>query len=182
LAKLSDGYWQEWPEQLLLNYPRPYIDAFQRQSMDSGVEVETMLAITRQESLFDATAASPAGAYGLMQIIPETAKRFAAEIGLRLDHPSTELLRADFNLKIGARYLRHLEKHYSGLKPAVFAAYNAGEGAVDAWVMRRVHSDPTVWVELIPYGETRNYVKKVWSNHMLYKRLTTNERISMMVK
>lgn len=182
LAKLSNRYWQDWPEQLLLSYPRPFIDAYQRQSMDTGVEVETMLAITRQESLFDAAAASPAGAFGLMQIIPETAKRFAAEVGIRLANPATDLLRPDFNLKIGARYLRHLERHYAGLKPAVFAAYNAGEGAVDAWVKRRVHADPTVWVELIPYGETRNYVKKVWSNDMLYKRLTANERISMVVK
>jgi soluble lytic murein transglycosylase len=164
-------FWSRYPEQLLVNFPRPFADIYARKAIDVGLVPEMLYAVTRQESRFDTQAKSPANAFGLMQLIPPTAKRVAAEANLTLAHPEQDLLRPEVNIALGGKYLSSLDRRYKGSRPAVFAAYNAGEYAVDRWLEKRGQSDPLVWVELIPYGESKSYVQAVWRNLYIYKFL-----------
>jgi soluble lytic murein transglycosylase-like protein len=72
---------------------------------------------------------------------------------------------------MGSRYLKRLSLEYKGFPPAVYGAYNAGEPAVDIWLKRRAHSDPLTFVELVPFGETKSYIRNVWRNVMVYSFL-----------
>src|SRR5262249_16633183 len=157
-----------WPEQLLVFFPMPYLDSFQRASLDTGLDRELLLAITRQESAFTVDARSGANAIGLMQLIPPSGERFAKQLGL--SGPIQELLHSpEANIRLGSTYLRVLNLQFKGFPPAVYGAYNAGEYAMDGWMARRGHSDPLMFVELIPFGETKDYVRNVWRNLMIYR-------------
>ncbi len=132
------------------------------------------LAIIRQESNFDQYARSPAGAIGLMQLIPSTAKRFAKILGL---HYNAFKHDPKANVIKGVTYLDHLVSYFGSIIPAI-AAYNAGENAVDRWINE--FGNPTKmqdiymvldWIESIPYAETRTYVKKVLENMMVYENI-----------
>ena len=143
---------------------------YQAQAKKYQVKVTDLLALSRQESLFDTEAQSPAQAYGLMQIIAPTAARVQQA---PLSHLEI-LLQPEANVEIGSRYVHMLTQRYPGpTKFPVYAAYNAGEYAVDRWMQKRQHQDPFVWVELIPFGETRKYVQNVWRNAMVYEHLYT---------
>ena len=157
----------------LLAFPVPRLDGFLRP--ESEPEPALLLAVARQESQFDPRAVSPAGARGLMQLVPATAKAVARElaIGYRaealLDDPA-------YNLRLGAFYLkRQLERF--GEPALALAAYNAGPGRVEAWLAR--YGDPrgrgrhalVDWIERIPFRETRNYVQRVLEGAEVYRRL-----------
>jgi soluble lytic murein transglycosylase len=107
-----------------------------------------------------------------MQIMPATALSLSRNLGVTSESDvRQQLQKAEFNIAIGSRYLEKLREHYRGFYPAVFAGYNAGEYAVDRWMKARHHVDPLIWVELIPFLETRNYVKNTWRNLSVYKTL-----------
>ena len=129
-----------------------------------------MLALIRQESLFDTRARSPAAAFGLMQIISPTANRVAKQLGMPSPSPE-KLFDAETNLTLGTQYLKDLLQRYSNNWFKAIAAYNAGEAAVDRWEKEIVTDDIEEFVERIPYLETRGYVKLVMRNHRIYKRL-----------
>ena len=139
----------------------------------SGVEAALVLGIIRQESSFDPATVSPAGALGLMQLLPGTAEQVARQTGERLPLPS---LTADtgVNLRLGTAYLRGLLAQYDGCTPLAVAAYNAGPTRVGQWLGEI--GDPRLpgiemldWIELIPFGETRNYVQRVIENEEAYR-------------
>jgi soluble lytic murein transglycosylase len=139
----------------------------------SGVEAALVLGIIRQESSFDPATVSPAGALGLMQLLPGTAEQVAHQIGERLPLPS---LTADTgaNLRLGTAYLRGLLAQYDGCTPLAVAAYNAGPARVGQWLGEI--GDPRLpgiemldWIELIPFAETRNYVQRVIENEEVYR-------------
>ena len=171
VQKVNGDLWRTSPEQLLYFFPRPYSAAYHRNAQETGVDQELLLAISRQESGFSPDIRSSANAVGLMQLIHPTAKRFAAELGMATDHIEKTLKSPEANIRIGSRYLKFLQQNYKGFPPAVFGGYNAGEYAVDLWLKRRAHSDPMVFVELIPFNETKEYVKSVWRNVLVYKFL-----------
>ena len=133
------------------------------------------LAITRQESNFDADAVSPAGALGLMQLMPATARTLARNMNLR--HLSIISLTTDpaLNLELGSTYLQNLMDQYNNVVPFAVAAYNAGPDRVDQW--RSQYGDPSQaggpdmidWIEQIPFSETRNYVQRVIENLVIYR-------------
>ncbi|AIF81916.1 lytic murein transglycosylase family protein [endosymbiont of Acanthamoeba sp. UWC8] len=132
------------------------------------------LAIIRQESNFDQSAKSPAGAIGLMQLIPSTAKRCAKTLGLHHNAFRTD---PKANVAKGVNYLDGLVEYFGNIAPAI-AAYNAGEKAVERWI--REFGDPATmrsvsevldWIESIPYAETRTYVKKVLENMVVYESI-----------
>jgi soluble lytic murein transglycosylase len=125
-------------------------------------------AVMRQESRFDPQARSPADAYGLMQLLPQTATRLA---GNGRPVVPTTLVEPDINIDLGARYLNTLLDRYAGNVLKVLAAYNGGEGAVDKWVRRFGDRDLDEFVESISYRETRQYVKRVMTNYRAYRRL-----------
>lgn len=130
-------------------------------------------AIVYRESMFDALAASSAGARGLMQLMPRTAKHVSKNIGKRFTvNKLTE--NPQYNVELGASYLQHLLKSYDGSYPLAIAAYNAGPGNVDEWI--REFGDPRKgkvnivdWIEEIPFYETRNYIQRVMESYYIYK-------------
>lgn len=130
-------------------------------------------AIVHRESMFDSMASSPAGARGLMQLMPATARQISRNIGKRF---TLDKLHDDprYNIELGAAYLQSLLEAYDGFYPLAIAAYNAGPGNVNLWL--RKFGDPrrgkigiVDWIELIPIYETRNYVQRVMESYYIYK-------------
>jgi soluble lytic murein transglycosylase len=151
-------------------YPLAYWELVQQKAQDRDLDPHLILALIRQESLFDPRARSPATALGLMQLIPPTAARIARQLGLPV--PTQEkLFDPELNVALGTQYLKDLLQRYSQNWFKAIAAYNAGEAAVDRWEREIVTDDIEEFVERIPYIETRGYVKLVLRNHRIYKRL-----------
>ncbi len=135
-------------------------------------------AIVHRESMFNTEAGSPAGAQGLMQLMPGTAKQVARSIGKSY---SADKLTEDpqYNVELGAAYLQHLLENYDGFYPLAIAAYNAGPNNVAEW--EKEFGDPRSkkvnlldWIEEIPIYETRNYIQRVMESYYMYK-LRMNE-------
>jgi soluble lytic murein transglycosylase-like protein/TolA-binding protein len=157
-------------ERDLYRYPLAFWDLVQQKALERDLDPYLVVALIRQESLFDQRARSPAAALGLMQLIAPTASRVAKQLGLVA--PSQEkLFEADINLTLGTQYLKDLLLRYSNNWQKALAAYNAGEAAVDRWEREISTDDIDEFVERIPYVETRGYVKLVLRNHRIYKRL-----------
>ncbi len=140
---------------------------------DAGVDPALALAIIRQESSFDIAADSPAGARGLMQLMPATAAATARKVGLPVSLPG---LTADpaYNIRLGTAYLRGLLDQYDNSVALAVAAYNAGPRRAIEWTLangdpRGAGVDPIDWIELIPFNETRNYVQRVIENEVIYR-------------
>jgi soluble lytic murein transglycosylase len=147
-------------------YPRPYADRVREIEQREGLPKDLIFAVMRQESAFDPDAVSPARAVGLLQLIPDTARRIAAETGSPFDE---KLLKtAPVNLDLGGRYLAKMLRAFGGSVPAAVAAYNAGPQAVGRWLSRMRGVDLDVWVAMIPYDETRAYVSRVMGNLARY--------------
>jgi soluble lytic murein transglycosylase len=135
----------------------------------------------RQESAFDAEAVSSAGARGLMQLMPSTAKGLAR--GLRLPFSPEKLDDPHYNMRLGSSYLSDLIADFGGSYVMGLAAYNAGPSRVRAWI--RAYGDPRAgaidiidWIELIPFEETRDYVQRVLENLQIYRTRLTEPQIS----
>lgn len=156
-------------------YPLAYWDTIQKVADERAIDPYLVLALIRQESIFDPNALSPSSAYGLMQLLPATATRAASQLGLASPQPQ-RLFEADLNLNLGMQHLRELLQLYSGDLVKAIAAYNAGQKAVARWERQVVTDDPEEFIERIPYGETRLYVKLVLRNHLNYRRLYGNSR------
>ncbi len=142
------------------------------------VDPALTLAIARQESLFDPTAVSSAGARGLLQLMPATAAHVANRYGTNYGGPGS-LFQPRTNLQLGQYYLKDLLQRYDGFAPLAIAAYNAGPGNVDKFIAangdpRTESADWTNWVERIPFYETRNYVQRVWESYVMYGYLLGN--------
>ncbi len=132
-------------------------------------------AVTRQESQFAMNAISHAGARGLMQLMPGTAREQAGKMGYDYD-PSALTRDAGYNMLLGDGYFRRMLDYYGGSYPLAVAAYNAGPGNVNKWL--RANGDPRTgamdwveWVEKIPITETRNYVQRVLENAVVYEAM-----------
>ncbi len=135
------------------------------------VDPALVYAHALQESQFATSVVSPAGARGLMQIMPAAARDHAASLGVRGD--ARDLNQPEVNLAFGQRHLRMLESSGStqGLLPKVMAAYNAGLAPVARWNSEVIdQGDPLLWMESIPYWETRGYVNIVMRNYWMYER------------
>lgn len=150
-------------------FPWPNRRAVTAEAEEFGVDPLLFAALVRQESVFDAGAQSRSGARGLAQLLPAT----AAEVARRLDvalEPEW-LVVPDLNLHLGAAHFAHLVRHFDGRLDAAIAAYNAGATPVRRWLGRPGMGDPDAFVELIPYRETRGYLRAVQRNRWLYAAL-----------
>ncbi len=136
----------------------------------SGVDPLVLHAIIRQESLFQTNALSPAGAVGLMQLMPSTARRVAPAAGIRGRLSRHDLLRPERNVALGAAYLSMLLREYEGDYLRAVAAYNAGESAVARW-WERSGGDSALFLEGVTYRETRGYLRRVFFNLLQYYRI-----------
>ncbi len=136
----------------------------------SGVDALVLHAIIRQESLFQYDALSPAGAVGLMQLMPRTAAEVARREKIGKTVRRYDLLKPELNVALGAAYFAHLMSVYEGDYVRAVAAYNAGEKAVDRW-WKRANGDPAMFLETVAYRETRGYLRRVFFNLLQYYRI-----------
>ena len=152
---------------LEIRFPTPFLHSFQRHAFQTGVPVNFLLAVARQESAFNPVAISSAGARGVMQMMIGTAQDTAS--AMRERKPSkASLLDPMVNIKLGSHHVAELSAKYQNHRALVAAAYNAGQYRVDRWI-REARGVPTVvWVEQIPFRETRNYVKNVIAFSYVY--------------
>jgi soluble lytic murein transglycosylase len=156
------------PRVLRAIYPWPSRSAVEAEADEFGVDALLLVALVRQESVFDVEALSPAGARGLAQLLPGTAALTAR--GLDVTFYPEWITVPDLNLHLGAAHLAELLKRFGRVEVAV-AAYNAGPSPVRRWVERDGTADPDQFIELIPYPETRSYVRSVLRNRELYRAL-----------
>jgi soluble lytic murein transglycosylase len=135
-----------------------------------SVEPALVFAIMREESGYRAHVVSPSGARGLLQIMIPTGTRLAARMG----HPgfsADDLFDPSTNIKLGAHYLGELKSRFEGRLSASIASYNAGPEAVARWLGPDAPQEDDVWVESIPYDQTRGYVRRVMRSLHAYKVL-----------
>ena len=150
----------------------------------ASVEPSLLLGVARQESMFRFEAASHAGAKGLLQLIPSTARNVARRTGVDYD-PDRLLADPDYNAFLGGHYLKSLIERFDGEVAMALAGYNAGPLRVKRWV--ELHGDPRDgdrydlidWIELIPFQETRNYVQRVLEGYGVYKRRLAEAEIEL---
>jgi len=147
---------------LRLRFPPAFAGAVFGAAEEESLSVAFLWTIMRQESGYNPAARSRAGALGLLQLIVPTASRLA---GRAISEDS--LLDPGLNVRLGAMYLRQLTREFGDLRP-VSAAYNGGEEAVRRWLAARPRIDD-LWVELIPYRETREYVKQTYAAMRRYE-------------
>jgi soluble lytic murein transglycosylase len=149
-----------------LLYPTPFTEEVEAAARATDLDAGLLYAVIRQESLFRADAVSSAGAHGLMQLRPGTAESLLRELG-ESPRGQADLLEAHTNIRLGAAELERLLERYDGQLAVALAAYNAGPNAVDRWLPAQA-LDADIWIENIPYNETRDYVRRVFWNHVVY--------------
>lgn len=169
----SSAYGKKDPHALALLYPRAFRDAVESAAGSHGVDPHLVWAIMRRESAFKPDVVSAADARGLMQIIPPTATRIAAELQRALDSADA-LYAPGMNIDFGAWYLAALSRRF-GHPALVAAAYNAGPSATLEWLSERGELELDLFVETIPFKETRGYVKQVVADLLLYRQFYSDK-------
>ncbi len=152
-------------------YPTPYWNDLITWSTQNKVNPLLALSLMRQESAFEPAIKSSSGALGLMQLMPATAQDVARKLNLSdysLTNPSD-------NMRLGTWYLAHTHDRWQDSSLLAVASYNAGPGNVSKWMKILPINDPELFVELIPFKETKGYVKSVFSNYWNYLRLYSTE-------
>ena len=124
-------------------------------------------ALIREESFFRSDVRSPANAYGLMQLLHGTARQVANGSGLKVK--AKDLYDPEINIRLGLEYLKTLLDRYDGRLYLALAAYNAGPHRVDRWLEDFPLADEEEFIEMIPFSETRNYVKNILRNYFFYR-------------
>ena len=157
------------PRVVRVIFPWPMRDLIEAEATEFGADPYLLAGLIRQESSFTPDATSRAGAQGLMQLMPPTAAGLARRLGVEWDQRLVVV--PDANLHLGVAHLTALIRSYDDeLAPAI-AAYNAGGRPVSRWLRYPEASDSFLWVERIPYVETRGYVRTVLRNRELYRAL-----------
>ncbi|WP_188706050.1 lytic transglycosylase domain-containing protein [Silvimonas iriomotensis] len=150
-----------------LRYPTPYRSQVEREARNQGLDPAWVYGLIRQESRFVADIRSGAGATGLMQLMPTTAQWVGRKNGQKKIDLSS-LTDPDVNVSYGSYYLKYILDRLGGQTILATAGYNAGPGRAKAWQDDNRQLDPLVYIETIPFEETRDYVKKVMTNAQLY--------------
>ena len=148
-------------------FPLAFQENFISHARRTNIPVEWSLAVSRQESAFMPDAKSSAGALGVMQLMPATARLVANKTGTRY-RSTSELTKVNLNIQLGTHYLAQMLRRYQNNRILASAAYNAGPGRVDRWLNPDLSVD--VWIESIPFRETRNYVQNVLMFSVIYAR------------
>ncbi len=162
---LSSKFWKHF-------FPLAYEEAVLAYAKSRKVDPFFVNGIIRQESLFDSQALSPAGARGLMQIMPATGKELYPKTKLKKPFETDALFDPDLNIRLGVKYVSQLNKRFNKNGMHILISYNAGPHVLKKWLKRFGHlSDQDVFIESIPYPETRRYVKHVLRNMGIYKVL-----------
>jgi len=164
---------KELPRQFWVNfYPSAYAEYVKLETGKYDLDPWLVKGLIRQESMYNSRSLSPAGARGLMQIMPKTGKHLYEQTHPNQPFDNEFLFEPDINIQLGVRYLNNLNRKHKGNGVYILITYNAGPKVLRAWLSRfRNIKDMDVFVESIPYPETRGYVKHVFRNHGIYKKL-----------
>jgi len=162
------GYWDD----LELRFPLRHQELVEQKAKQHQLDIAWIFAVIRQESAFMRDARSHAGAMGLMQLMPATARSVAKQqLGKKRSPNQKALLKPDTNIELGSAYLKHLFDRLESSPVLATAAYNAGPHRVDKWLPPR-DLDADIWVDLVPFNETRRYLRRVLAYMVIYdKRL-----------
>lgn len=156
-------YWDDLEIRFPMAHSTPMVEA----ARVRAIHPSWVFAITRQESAFMSDARSSVGAGGLMQLMPATAQETAQRFGIALSSPQ-QVLNPDTNIQLGAAYLSQIYGQFNGNRVLASAAYNAGPGRVRQWLKDARHLSFDVWIENIPFDETRQYVQNVLTYSVIY--------------
>ena len=151
-------------------FPTAYQGIFKQYAANRGVPWTELMSIARRESAFYPGAESPVGARGLMQIMPATGREVAAS--LKVPHVDAKLFDVEHNVQLGSAYYRQLLDKFDDNRIFALTAYNAGPHRVARWRHKAGEGVPVdVWIETIPYLETRNYVQAVLADDVVFQYL-----------
>lgn len=159
-------------------FPTPYFEIVEAKADKYGVPKELVYGITRQESAFVASERSWADAFGLMQMIPEKAVELSKKYKIPY-HDYNDLYNPEINIEMGTALLKDLRLKFESKFAQSVAAYNASEAVIKVWERERFNGNYFEFIEMIPYEETRNYIKFVFRNYMTYKRITGKEEFML---
>ncbi|MGH4051048.1 MAG: lytic transglycosylase domain-containing protein [Clostridium sp.] len=162
-------------------YPVKYEEQIFKYSEKYNVDPALVIAVIRAESNFDEKATSHRGAYGLMQIMPDTATWIAESMKLK-DFNVEELHDKEINVDMGCWYINNLNTEFNGNIDLVLAAYNGGRGNVQKWLKNAEYSSDGKTLNTIPYEETDKYVKKVKTNYNVYVKIYGEKLNNLQVK
>lgn len=161
-------------DDLALRYPLPFRQSFEQHASSASIPTTWALGIARSESLFMRDVRSRAGAIGVMQLMPATGRQVAREIKLAYAGLDT-LTDPNLNIRLGTSYLGSMAARYDGNHVLATAAYNAGPHRVDSWLPRSSVVDARIWIENIPFNETRKYVRRVLAADAIFHWRLTGE-------
>ncbi len=153
-----------------LFYPVKYMDSVKKYTEKYQLDPYLIMSIIKAESNFNADAVSGKNATGLMQIIEPTAMWLSDKLGMD-DFTYADITDPDINIQMGCYYIAFLLDHYEGNTENALAAYNAGQGNVDQWLLREEYSKDGESLSHIPYPETRRYIRQVTNNEKVYRAL-----------
>ena len=173
-SMIKAGYWNDTN----LRFPLAFKKIFSKYSKKNQIPLNLLMALARQESSFHDEATSPAGAKGLMQLMPATAQEVAGRNNISFE-PVRGLYNPEINISLGSLYLKRMLERFDDNRILAIAAYNAGPTRVDRWRKKTVGKIPfDAWIETIPFNETRNYVQNVLAFSAIYaKKLNAKEHI-----
>ena len=147
-------------DDLVVRFPVAYKDGLEKQAGQRDLDLAWVFSLVRQESAFVEDARSPAGALGLMQVMPATGRETARALGWKKFSPS-QLMQSSTNIPIGTAYLQRMLNYFDGNMVLATAAYNAGPANVSSWLPPGGCTEPDIWIEQIPFLETRKYVQRI---------------------
>jgi soluble lytic murein transglycosylase len=162
-ATISGALW----DHLELRFPLAFAEPMVARARANDLQPSWLFAVARQESAFMTDARSRAGALGLMQLMPQTARMTARRSGIPYSN-TWQLLDYEKNIEIGSSYLREMYERFGRNRILASAAYNAGPTRVDRWLSERPSAPADVWIEAIPFSETRGYVQNVLAYSVIY--------------
>jgi soluble lytic murein transglycosylase len=156
-------------DDLVLRFPLTYSELINQYAGKTGLDPVWVLALIRQESMFMADVSSPAGALGVMQIMPATGRRIASMLGEHFPHRSL-LISPENNIRFGTLYLGMRFQELQGNPVLASAAYNAGASRVRDWLPEEGSIPADIWVEIIPFFETRRYIEMIFTYQAVYRQ------------
>ena len=174
MTLVKTDYWDD----LALRFPVTYLSQVQSNAGRQELDPAIIFGLMRQESMLDQNAMSAVGARGLMQIMPETGQQIAR----KLNEPwqaENSLFNPDVNIKYGAFYYKQLLTRFDGHFALAMAAYNAGPNRVSKWLPNDKSVPADIWIETIPYKETRKYVTSVLSYAIIYQQRIQRNGLKM---
>ncbi len=174
MTLVKADYWDD----LALRFPVSYLNQVQSNAARQDLDPAIIFGLIRQESMLDQHARSAVGARGLMQIMPETGQQIARTLNEPWQAESS-LYDPDINIKYGAFYYKQLLSRFNGQFATAMAAYNAGPNRVSKWLPDNKTVPADIWIETIPYKETRKYVMSVLSYAIIYQQRIQRNALKM---